>query len=410
MGGRIVSASSDVCSTPLLKYCHGNAEESSSITEVGSSVEWGCIASGMRKSDVLESFDSRSITGLQSDFQSIVNTVNLYVGTGLLSLGYAIQLGGWLGLVFLGALSVIFCFSAKLICQSFDSLPAQMVPSYPNLGAKTYGVLGRWVVMVMGIAEFFGACCLCLIVFWQSVAILFPDTIVCLKSHCISNRMVTILGSTLLTIPAVWIRTFSRLTTVSISGILSSLLLTSVVVAAWVIDPQSKGVNDPASKIHKVVDWSNLPIAMGIFVASLSGHTGLPSLRRSMVNPRNFTHCLNIAFFFIFLLYAMMGGFAYLYFGNAIKMLVTTNLNESSSVAGLVLLQMKHFSLSIAQVVTALVALSAYSSVPVCVLIFVLFMENPHFHISVEIYLESSSHILSLAKLEGGIMHKILEI
>jgi hypothetical protein len=60
-----------------------------------------------------------------------------------------------------------------------------------------------------------------------------------------------------------------------------------------------------------------------------------------------------------------MAGFSYFYFGQATQVLVTENLNKASGVMGFVLLRLGCFSITINEVITVLVALSAYSTIPV---------------------------------------------
>jgi vesicular inhibitory amino acid transporter len=67
--------------------------------------------------------------------------VNIYMGLGLLSMPYAMRLAGWFGLLALMASTAIFCVSAKLLIQAFQTLPAGMLHSYPNLGAPSLSPL-----------------------------------------------------------------------------------------------------------------------------------------------------------------------------------------------------------------------------------------------------------------------------
>ncbi|KAL3682530.1 hypothetical protein R1sor_000552 [Riccia sorocarpa] len=340
--------------------------------EIASSHENGTLQQNeapgrkLSKLDIVESFETGSSGFLQSDLQTIINTLNLYIGVGILSLGYAVKLGGWASLIILGLLATLLCYSAKLIGRSFDKVPPNLVPSYPNLGHTAFGLPGQLAVMIMGGAEFFGALCLCLIVIWQSIAMLLPSDPICLGSYCMSPKEVAILVSTLFMVPAVLIRTFSRLTSISISGVVASLTLTSLVIIVYAADPQQKDVTDPAAHEHEFVDWIHLPMAAGIMVTSLSGHAGLPSLRRSMKNPENFERCISIAFTCIFIIYASIGGFAYLYFGESTQVLITGSLSDSS-VTGFVLLKIGSFSISINQIIIVLVAMSAYTTSPALV-------------------------------------------
>jgi hypothetical protein len=114
---------------------------------------------------------------------------------------------------------------------------------------------------------------MCLIIVWQSIEMLLPPGPWCfLHRTCISSRDAVVIGSPLIMLPAIWIRTFSRLTSISISGILSSLILIAVVVTAFALDPTREAVHDPSSSVHKAVNWAHLPIATGILIVSLSGN------------------------------------------------------------------------------------------------------------------------------------------
>eukprot|EP00897_Mesotaenium_endlicherianum_P004653 jgi/Mesen1/4215/ME000219S03339 len=318
----------------------------------------------MSKQELLESFDDRQIqSSLQTDSQTVLNTINLYVGVGLLSMGYAVKLGGWASLVVLAVSTFVFSWTAKLICYAFDELPPGVVHSYPNLGRAALGAPGQWLVMGAMLVEFWGALGMCLIVLWQNLAMLLlpAGALFCLPgaaagSSCLSASQVAIILSTVVVLPAIWIRSFSKLTSISLP----------VVVVAYAIDPSSALVVPPEeAHSHTTADWAHLPMAAGIFIVSLSGHAGLPSLRRGMAHPAHFERCINITFSCMFLLYATMGGVAYLYFGEAVQVLVTGSLNASSSVAGLLLLKLGPFSLSLSQALTLLVALSVYSTIPV---------------------------------------------
>lgn len=300
---------------------------------------------------------------LQTDAQTVLNTINLYVGVGLLSTGYAVRLGGWGSLLVLAATTLVFSCTAKLLCYAFDELPPGAPPSYPALGRAAFGAAGQWGVTAAVLLEFWGALGMCLIVLWQNLAMLLPP--VCLPGlPCLSSSQAAILLSTAAVLPAVLARSLAKLTSISLSGVAGSVLLTAVVVVAYLLDPRSALVPAPHAHEHRAVDLKHLPLAAGIFIVSLSGHAGLPSLRRSMARPENFEKCINITFSCMFLLYAAMGGVAYAYFGESLQVLVTGSLNSGSSVAGVLLLRAGAWSLSLSQALTVLVALSVYSTIP----------------------------------------------
>jgi amino acid permease len=62
----------------------------------------------------------------------LLNIVNLYIGMGLLSMPYAIKLGGWWGIAGLVLTTLLFCLSAILIVGAFSFLPAGAPHTYPG--------------------------------------------------------------------------------------------------------------------------------------------------------------------------------------------------------------------------------------------------------------------------------------
>eukprot|EP00850_Spirogloea_muscicola_P005569 SM000025S08464 [mRNA] locus=s25:899993:901484:+ [translate_table: standard] len=84
-----------------------------------------------------------------------------------------------------------------------------------------------------------------------------------------------------------------------------------------------------------------------------------------MKQPERFERCINVSFAAMLFLYAVMGGFAYLYFGNGTQVLVTANLNASSSVTGVTLLRLGPVRLTVNTALTLLTALSVFTTIPV---------------------------------------------
>lgn len=61
--------------------------------------------------------------------------MNIFIGSGLLSMPYALAQCGWLGLPMLAIVTGVFCLSGKLIIRAFASLPSGVPHAYPELGA-----------------------------------------------------------------------------------------------------------------------------------------------------------------------------------------------------------------------------------------------------------------------------------
>ncbi|CAI6004219.1 unnamed protein product [Closterium sp. NIES-64] len=306
------------------------------------------------------------------------------------------------------------------------------------------------MVMVAVLFEFWGALGMCLIIVWQSALIFLPPLpTLCLPSFatsaadasapsaaalCLLPRHLVIAASLALVIPTVLVRSFARLTNVALSGVASSTLLCSgnsylslvpVMLGTWASDPSSAALPEPRAHHHSTVSWSHLPMAAGIFMVSLSGHAGLPSLRRSMRTPQHFDQCIIVTFSSMFLLYATMGGFAYLYFGDSVRVLVTASLadaraaawshhalyatmggfaylyfgdsvrvlvtaslDDAGAAAGIILLQWGSVSVSLSALLSLLVAASVFTTIPALVYV----MSELILDLSARLGLPVSSH------------------
>jgi hypothetical protein len=90
-------------SSPLRAETSENGANANDSTGQNSRV--GCFPAdaspGSVKMDLLEAFDSRQLArrGTANQLQTVFNTINLYVGVGLVTIGYAVALGGWSSLV-----------------------------------------------------------------------------------------------------------------------------------------------------------------------------------------------------------------------------------------------------------------------------------------------------------------------
>ena len=93
---------------------------------------------------------------------------------------FAVKLGGWLSLVVLALVVVVFCLTAKMLVWCFDAtnpLGVKVAPhsSFTALGESAYGKQGRNIVSSLVCVEFAGALCMCCIIFWRCTEGLFPS-------------------------------------------------------------------------------------------------------------------------------------------------------------------------------------------------------------------------------------------
>ncbi|CAK9179451.1 unnamed protein product [Ilex paraguariensis] len=76
--------------------------------------------------------------------QSILNTINVLCGIGILSTPYALKEGGWLSLLILFFLGIITCYTGILLKKCLESSPG--LQTYPDIGQAAFGVAGRCLI------------------------------------------------------------------------------------------------------------------------------------------------------------------------------------------------------------------------------------------------------------------------
>jgi len=210
-------------------------------------------------------------------WQCVSNVLNLYVGIGLLSKPYAVRIGGWASLGLLAVICVVFNQTAKILSRSFDALGcsgnAQEHHSLAYLAEQFLGRRGKQLVTCLVLLEFMGALCMCLIIVWSSLASLFPEL-------GLTNAVVGI--TTVALVPVLLIDDYSRMSFLSMIGVLSNFMIVVSLVALIADDPNRKDIKSfhlPETDEYSIFNPGQAPIAMGIFVVSLAGHASLPTLR-----------------------------------------------------------------------------------------------------------------------------------
>ncbi|KAK9825697.1 hypothetical protein WJX81_006348 [Elliptochloris bilobata] len=293
--------------------------------------------------------------------QAVFNVVNIFIGMGMLSMPYAVMLGGWLSLGALVVAAAVFCVSGLLIVKNFDKVPAGMPHTYPALGVCVLGPSGRYVVGVSTVAEFFGASCIMLVILWKEIETLMDDSGVL----GMSVHHTAIIVGTLAIAPLLFIPSFKKLSWLSMAGCLSTVLVTITVVAAVALDPKRDKMPTQPPAGHTLVKRGILE-AFGIFAISVSGHTSLPVLRNSMKNPKDFNKVIYASFAAMAMVYGLVAGLGYYYFGDAASTLVTNDLAIDSPFTGHWLLVR---GLTVDKVVVLCILVNAYTTYPCLVLV-----------------------------------------
>ncbi|EIE27286.1 hypothetical protein COCSUDRAFT_45803 [Coccomyxa subellipsoidea C-169] len=345
--------------------------------------------------------------------------VNIFMGIGLLSMPFAMKQGGWVGMGALAAATAVFCLSGKLIVRNFDKMPPNTSHTYPALGRLAMGKAGFYTVGSLAFAEFFGDSLIVLIVMWQELMAVLPDRgelalgppgrflvgflalteffggscimlvviwrefLGLVHPHGVILGMTpfyfSVVACTVATAPLMFIPSFKKLSWLSMLGCISTVLVTITVLAAVGMDPfrEKQPIQPPAG--HSVARWGIFE-SMGIFAVSVSGHSSLPVLRNSMKQPQAFDKVINFAFTAMLIIYAIVAGLGYYYFGDAASTLITDDLARNSPFTGHSIL-IPGFTVD--KLVALCILVNAYTTYPCLILVIqdmlwsvLLFLEN----------------------------------
>jgi len=105
------------------------------------------------------------------------------------------------------------------------------------------------------------------------------------------------------------------------------MLIIAVIFVDGFSKPDSPGsLWSPARTSLSPGTLGEVGVAFGLFMAGFSGHVVIPSLARDMMDPSQFDHMANRAFFVATFIYAIIGYAGYLMFGDTVSDEISKNL------------------------------------------------------------------------------------
>ncbi|KAL4443562.1 hypothetical protein ABPG75_011299 [Micractinium tetrahymenae] len=256
--------------------------------------------------------------------QTTGNILNVFVGTGLLSMPFALRMGGWVALGVQALLLPLFALSGQLIVWAFDLLPAAVPRTYPELGRAAAGRHGVRAVMIFSFLELFGGSCILLMVAWRMAELLLPPGLGLLSTRQLAAAVVS-----WLLLPILFVDIRKGLSRLSAVGLSSCLLVIAMTLALLALDPHRTALPQQPPPGHHVISPGIIQ-AVGVFALSATAHSTLPALRTAMRKPSQFPAAIGSAFSIMLAGYTTLAAVGYWYFGDAASPLITTDLSTSS--------------------------------------------------------------------------------
>ncbi|KAL1549217.1 amino acid transporter AVT1D-like isoform X1 [Salvia divinorum] len=283
--------------------------------------------------------------------QSLLNATNALCGIGILSTPFALKEGGWIGILLLFLFGIIACFTGILLKRCLES--SSQLQTYPDIGQAAFGLGGRICIAIILYIELYSSCVEFLIMMSDNLSATFPNAHLDISGIHLDSYQTCAIVATLVILPTVWLRNLSMLSYVSICGVMTLILV--VLCLVWVGVVSDFGFNPSG----KALNFSHLPITIGIYSFCYGGHSVFPNIYSSMENPSQFPSILAISFAISCLLYAGVAVLGFLMFGEATDPQFTLNLPTrliASRIAGwaVVVAPLTKFGLSMTPVALAL--------------------------------------------------------
>ncbi|MCO5590509.1 hypothetical protein L7F22_044479 [Adiantum nelumboides] len=271
-------------------------------------------------------------TSRQSNWmQATFNGVNVMVGVGLLSCPYAVKEGGWGGLIVLVLFAIVSCYTSHLLRRCMDNRPIGVLASYPDIGQLALGKMGRTIVSIVLYAELYVNSSTnsaygveFLILEGDNLSKLFPNYRLTMAGMDINSHAIFAIYATMVILPTVWLENLNWLSVLSFMGVLTTSLVMVLVVWVGAVD----GVG--FTKTTSIVNWRDLPLAVGVYCFCYSGHVVCPNIYYSMKDKSRYTLVLLIIFTLCFLSYATMSLIGFSMFGDETLSQITLNLPKTN--------------------------------------------------------------------------------
>ncbi|KAI0866971.1 transmembrane amino acid transporter [Xylaria cubensis] len=261
-----------------------------------------------------------AVSGQSTLPQTVVNSTNVLIGVGLLSLPMGLKYAGWIvGLIALVLCAAVTSWTARLLAKCMDLDPT--IITFSDIAYISFGKRARVATAVLFTLELLAACVALIVLFADSLVSLFPGTLSLTQFKIVC---------TLVLIPLQF-APLALLSVTSFVGIFCCLGIGVIVILDGLIKQTTPGsLIEPAATYLFPANWLTLPRAFGLLMSPWGGHSVFPNIYRDMRHPHKYKRAVGYTFSFTLLVDASVAIVGLLMFGDGVRDEITANILETT--------------------------------------------------------------------------------
>jgi len=261
-----------------------------------------------------------AVSGQSTLPQTVLNSTNVLIGVGLLSLPMGLRYAGWVpGLIMLGLCAAVTSWTAGLLAKCMNLDPT--IITFSDIAYISFGSKARIMTSILFTLELLAACVALIVLFADSLVLLFPGSLTVTEWKILC---------TIILLPLQF-APLALLSFTSFVGILCCMSIVIIVILCGLVKVTTPGsLIEPATTYLFPANWMTLPLSLGLLMSPWGGHSVFPNIYRDMRHPHKYTRAVSYTFGFTLCIDSLMAVIGYVMFGDGVRDEITANILDTT--------------------------------------------------------------------------------